>query len=149
MLRLVPKSKPRDHMARVACTDEVWTEFKRLAQIDDWQPVNEYLGELVVREVARQQRLRVRGEEATARDVLAALDQVKLLRDDLEGIAARLEALAGKPATPAAAATGSAWDRPPTPEERAEWMRREAERLAAGDVWRPPADQADAPDWEP
>jgi len=138
-------------MARVSCTDEVWTEFKRLAQIDDWQPVNEYLGELVAREVARQQRLRVRGEEATARDVLAALDQVQLLRDDLEGIAARLEALAGKP-TPAAAAATARPDvtSPPTPEERAEWTRREAERLAAGDVWRPPASAGpDAPDWEP
>ena len=46
--RQMATSKPRDHMARVACSDEVWTEFKRLPQTDGWQPVNEYLGALVV-----------------------------------------------------------------------------------------------------
>ncbi len=138
--------KHRDHIARVACSDEVWTAFKNLAQVDEWQPLNEYLGELVAKEVARQRRLRARAEESTARDVLAALDQVKVLRDDLEGITLRLEQLAATREHPA---RGLRLEDPPTPEERAEWTRREAEREARGDPWRPATDDAGAPDWEP
>jgi len=142
--------KPRDHMARVCCPDEVWAEFKRLAQTDGWQPVNEYLGALVGKEVASQNRLRARAEDATARQVLAALDQAKELRSELAGITVRLEALVGhrtEPAVPVVRA--SDWDVSPTPEQRAEWTRREAERVAAGDVWRPPVPEVDVPEWEP
>lgn len=122
--------KPRDHMARVSCTDEVWNQFKHLAAADGWQPVNEYLGELVAKEVARQARLRARAEDATARKVLAALDEAKALRDELAGLTARLEKLA----TPGKPSVDGAHD----PDD---WSRFR--------VVRPAGEPADVPEWEP
>jgi len=148
-------------MARVSCTDEVWAEFKHLAAADGWQPVNEYLGELVAKEVARHARLRARAADATAQKVLNALDEVKALRDDLEGITARLEELAAGSAsatTPQMAEVTGAparhpWDVPPTPEELAEWQARWKQRAAEGGPdWftrRASAAGDDVPEWEP
>lgn len=123
--------KPRDHMARVSCTDEVWSQFKHLAAADGWQPVNEYLGELVTKEVARQARLQSRADDATARKVLAALDEAKALRDDLEGITARLEQLAAARAPAGAEAAADPDD----------WSRFRLER--------PAGEPTDIPEWEP
>jgi len=123
-------------MARVSCSDEVWAEFKRLAQTDGWQPVNEYLGALVAKEVAYQNRLRARAEDTTARQVLATLDQVKELHSDLEGLTARLESLAAKKATPAPAPVARTAEGVPL---SGDWT---AYRRDGG------VDPADVPDWE-
>ena len=120
-------------MARVSCTDEVWSQFKHLAAADGWQPVNEYLGELVAKEVARQARLRARADDAEARRALAALDEAKALRHDLEGLTARLEKLAASRAPV-----------PMTPDgvpDVDDWSRF---RLA-----RPADEAAGVPEWEP
>ena len=149
MQHLMTTTKSRDHMARVACSDETWSEFKRLAQTDGRQQVNEYLGALVTNEVASRNRLRARAEDATARQVLAALDQVTDLRADLEGITARLEQLAAKRAAPPAPARVSDGDAatatlPPTdlaaPRPMPTWgpfARRE-----------PEPSPADIPEWD-
>ena len=81
----------------------------------------------MAKEVARQQRLQARAAESTTREVLAAVHQVKALRDDLEAITARLE----EPAT----ARGQPVARP-----------AEGRHADRPDVVVEPAD---IPDWEP
>lgn len=64
-----PASKPRDRMARVHVTDDVWADFRQLAGA---QPISAVLGELVEREV---DRYRARRLKAGQRDDTELVDR--------------------------------------------------------------------------
>lgn len=83
------RSGPRDRMARVRVGDQVWSSFR--AELGS-TPVHVALGELVAREVARRQRIRVGGVE----EARVALEDARRLIAELEGVAGRLERIAGR-----------------------------------------------------
>jgi hypothetical protein len=89
--------KPRDHMARVFCTDEAWTVFRQAAQRREIAS-SAYLGQLVAREVTRLQAAAARAGELGAAQAVAALDEARALRNDIARLTDRLEGLAGQPA---------------------------------------------------
>lgn len=75
-------------MARVRVTDEVWTDFRAAA---GQRPLNELLGELVVRHVDRYRSRRLKEAHLDDDELLAALDRARELHADLAEITARLE----------------------------------------------------------
>jgi hypothetical protein len=84
-----PVVQMRDRMARVQVSDEVWSAF-RLGLGP--KPVSVALGELVEREVGRQQR-RSASDVESAR---LALQDARALAQELEQLISRLEPLAGE-----------------------------------------------------
>lgn len=81
-------SDVRDHMARIAVSDEVWADFRAAA---GQRPISSVLAEMVEREVHRHRQRRVRDGAADDHEVLAALAEARELRDDLAEIVARLD----------------------------------------------------------
>jgi predicted CopG family antitoxin len=81
-------SDVRDHMARVAVSDEVWSDFRAAA---DQRSLSSVLAELVEREVQRYRQRRVRDGTADDRELLAALVEARELQRDLTEIVGRLE----------------------------------------------------------
>jgi hypothetical protein len=77
-------------MARVAVSEEVWSEF-RLAI--GTRSIADALGDLVEREVARSRSRRLRESELKPRELLEALDRAHQQQDDLAALVARLETL--------------------------------------------------------
>jgi hypothetical protein len=76
--------KPRDRMARVQVTDEVWTRFRAGLGAT---PVNVALGELVERAVGRQQRRTA----SDADGVRVAVEDARSVASELQALIARLE----------------------------------------------------------
>jgi hypothetical protein len=85
-------------MARVCASDEVWAEFRASAYP---RPLNIVLGELVRREVERYRSRRVREGLVDDRELIAALDRARELREDLVAIVARLERIDARWPSPA------------------------------------------------
>src|SRR5207248_2026889 len=81
-----------DRMARVQVSDEVWASFRSGLGVT---PVSIALGKLVEREVGRQRR-RSANDAESAR---LALDDARLLTQELETLIGRLEAIAREHAT--------------------------------------------------
>ena len=82
------RSEVRDHMARIAVSDEVWADFREAA---GQEPLSSVLAELVEREVHRYRQRRVRDGTADDQEVLAALTEARELHTDLSDIVDRLE----------------------------------------------------------
>lgn len=76
--------KPRDRMARVQVSDDVWAAYRAGLGAT---PVNIALGELVSREVGRRARRRA----SDVAGVRIALDDARVLADELAALIARLE----------------------------------------------------------
>jgi hypothetical protein len=80
------------HVARVTVSDEAWDTFRRVA-LAQGTPVSRYLGRLVEAELQRRKPRPVRRVSGTAGEIddgLAALREVRLAIDELDGIAGRL-----------------------------------------------------------
>ena len=75
---------PRDRMARVQVSDEVWAAYRAALGAT---PVSVALGELVRREVGRNARRSASDPE----DVRIALEDARQLSDELAALIARLE----------------------------------------------------------
>jgi hypothetical protein len=77
-------------MARVAVSDEIWTEFRYAIGT---RSVAQALGDLVESEVERSRSRRVREGELQPRELLEAIDRAHQAQDDLAALVTRLEAL--------------------------------------------------------
>ena len=75
-------------MARVRVPDDVWSEFRAASGTT---PINVVLGELVQREVDRHRARRAKAGTLDDRDLLAALDRARELKEDLDAIVSGLE----------------------------------------------------------
>jgi hypothetical protein len=84
---------PRDHMARVTVTDDVWAEFAQAVRLEG-RSVSAALGELVRADVGRRRRAAGSTEAASARRAVLALEDAKELAASLTALTARLESLA-------------------------------------------------------
>jgi hypothetical protein len=80
------------HAARITVSDEVWAGFRRVA-LAQGTPVSRYLGRLVEAELKRREPRpvrRVSGKAGEIEDGIAAMREVRLAIDELDGIAGRL-----------------------------------------------------------
>lgn len=75
-------------MARIPVTDAVWNEFRRATE---GRPIAHVLAELVEREVAQDRARRVRRGRASDRELVDALTDARVLRDELVALVDRLE----------------------------------------------------------
>jgi len=75
-------------MARVAVPDQVWADFRALAEP---RSIAAVLGELVQREVDRAHARRLKHSTLDDQELVDALDHARELHDDLTQIVARLE----------------------------------------------------------
>ncbi|MCW2997035.1 MAG: hypothetical protein JWN65_584 [Solirubrobacterales bacterium] len=78
----------RDHQARVKVTDDVWRDFRTAA---GERSVAVLLGELVDQEVTRHRIDRAAAGQVTDAELVAALEDARLLRDEIAAIADHLE----------------------------------------------------------
>ena len=86
---------PRDRMARVPVSDETWSAFRAGLGAT---PVSVELGRLVERAVASRRRR----SASAAGDVHRAVDDARLVVEELSALIARLERSNGAPTTRAA-----------------------------------------------
>lgn len=80
----------KTRMARVAASDDVWTDFR--AAIGS-RPISEALGELVEREVERYRSRRLRDGALEPRELVEALDRAPEQQEELRLIIDPLEQL--------------------------------------------------------
>src|SRR5688500_16159291 len=83
-----PRSRTRDHQARVNVSDEVWREFRDVVGNDS---IASYLGRLVERAVERDRVRRAREGTVDDLQLLDALARARELHSDLTAIVAWLE----------------------------------------------------------
>jgi hypothetical protein len=86
-------SEPRDRMARVQASDQVWAAFRAQLGVT---PVSVALGRLVEREVGRSARRSATDGEG----VHLALEDAREVADELATLIARLEKLGVRRASP-------------------------------------------------
>lgn len=81
-------------MARIPVSDVTWNELRRAAE---GRPIAHVLAELVEREVAQDRARRVRRGRASDRELVDALADARVLRDELVALADRLDERQARP----------------------------------------------------
>jgi hypothetical protein len=81
-------AEPRDHVARVRVSDDIWDEFRASA---DAETIGQALGRLVERAVEKQRSAQLRRGGLDDKDLVEALERATQLRDDVAKIVERLE----------------------------------------------------------
>lgn len=83
-----PAASAPNRMARVQATDDVWADFRALAEP---RSIAQVLGALVEREVDRDRARRLKAGQLDDQQLVDALDRARELHENLTALVARLE----------------------------------------------------------